>query len=103
MSTNESSFFDLSKELYNKEAILETSYLFTDKYYIDIADGEYWKIFIRSKNDIPFSFDSIKGEFINRLLDNQIRINLDKEFGPVRLEIVKKAFSPLNKENKLLK
>jgi His-Xaa-Ser system protein HxsD len=98
----ESNSFDLSKELYDKETILETSHLFTDKYFIDIADGVCWKISIRSKNASPFSFENTKGEFVNKLLDNQIRINLDKEFGLIRLEIVKKAFSPLNKENKSL-
>ncbi len=31
--------FDVSKELFEKEAILETAHSFMDRYYVDIIEG----------------------------------------------------------------
>lgn len=89
--------FKISKELYEKEAVLETAHIFTGEYYVDVIEGKGWQINLSPKQrDNPIA-ENIKGDFINRLLEQQIRIKMDKEFSVIRLEIVKKAFSPIAK------
>lgn len=89
---------EVNKSLYEFEAILNASYKFTDKCYIhtntiseDII-GVYFKI----KEDSDTSLELIADNFCNELIDQQLRIFVEKRFGSIRDEIVKKAFSPIN-------
>lgn len=89
---------EISTDLYSKEAIINATYKFTDKFYI--------KSDVITDNKVSISFETkdksvIKEEdvnlFYNELIDQQIRFNVEKDYKTIREEIVKKAFSPISK------
>jgi His-Xaa-Ser system protein HxsD len=87
----------VSNNLYEKDAILNSSYKFTDKCFINIEQvGLNFEIYFQSKtNDI--NLENIALEFGNELIDQQIRLNTGREFKTVREELVQKAFASISK------
>ena len=92
-------FFNIDKKLFSSDAILQTSYKFTDAYYFEIkTQGSFYRIVLKSKNPNT-NMKNIKGDFLNELLDQQLRVNLYNKTYQIREMIVKKAFFPfLEKE-----
>ncbi len=97
----------VDSSLYDLDAINAASYAFTSNYHIlatHKSDTSVTVIFElknkTSKRDIP---EDIK-EFINAVIDHQIRLQLDRANGKIRDLIVAHAFSPLDlhKETKSL-
>ena len=90
--------FSISSKIYDTKAITNTAHKFSDKYYIQIEPklNDSVQIRIQSKEDNTEKLDSLENAFINELLDQQIRISVEKDFGHIRDMIVKKAFSPIN-------
>lgn len=87
----------VSNELYEKDAILNTSYKFTDKCYINIElIGMNTEIYFQSKTE-NISLETIALEFGNELIDQQIRLVTGREFKTIREELIKKAFSTVSK------
>lgn len=87
----------VSNELYEKEAILNTSYKFTDKCYINIETiGMNTEIYFQHKTE-NISLETIALEFGNELIDQQIRLDTGREFKTIREELIKKAFSSVSK------
>lgn len=88
----------LSKSLYEKEAVFGAAYLFTGKYSIKIEPEEESKIKVTfrpfSSNDNIY-FKKIEYEFFNELINQQLRLDLEKRYGKIRELIVEHAFSPL--------
>ena len=83
--------------VYENEAILNSSYKFTDKCYIHIEPFEalteiYFKCKIENVN-----LENIAMDFGNELIDQQIRLNTGREFKAIREELVKKAFNSISK------
>lgn len=80
----------LTKDLYSKEAILKTIYLFHDKFVIDIkSDNESYILTANSINNYLFD----KQEFLLKLQEQQLREFLNNQSGNLREAIYKKAFS----------
>lgn len=90
----------LSKELYSHDAILKSSYKFTDNFYIQVdSDEKYFKVKFSLKKDNEDIKDQI-AQFCNELIDQQIRYSLHKSDKSIKELIIKKAFFPFkNDEN----
>lgn len=80
----------LTKDVYSKEAILKTVYLFHDEFVIDInSDDKTYILTIKSINGCCFS----EADFLSKLQEQQLREVLNKQSGSLREAIYKKAFS----------
>ncbi|MGA1979009.1 MAG: His-Xaa-Ser system protein HxsD [Sedimentisphaerales bacterium] len=88
--------FKVSTELYQKEAILMAAHKFIDRCYVDINPSSEKCVSVslhpKDKNLTP---DDIALEFCNELLDQQVRLNIEKSYGNIRDLIVKQAFQPV--------
>lgn len=86
--------------LYAKESIMSSCYKFTDRFYIhQQKDGEKINVVFESKdcNDIT---EEIVKQFCNELIDQQVRYNMNQQFGHIRDLIVEEAFKPISKWRK---
>lgn len=97
----------LMKEIYDKEAVLNAAYKMTDKYSVlikPVGDHEMSVIIEPKSQQSIEELESAASAFCNEVLDEQIRLDLEKRFGKIRKLIVEHAFSPLdlNKEVKSL-
>ncbi len=83
--------------LYGVDAVLRACYKFTDRCYLFLArsEGEH-HIHVYFMSKPKTSLSDILGEFCNELIDQNIRLALSQEFGPVRELIVAQAFSEGN-------
>ena len=87
----------VQNDLYEKEAILNASYKFTDRCYINVqAIGELTEIYFQTKI-AEIILEEIALEYGNELIDQQVRLNTGREFKTIREELVKKAFSSISK------
>jgi His-Xaa-Ser system protein HxsD len=88
--------FEVPLELYQKEAILFAAHTFIDRCYVDIdpSSEKCINVSFRQKNK-DIQLDNIALEFCNELLDQQIRLNVEKSYGNIRDLIVKQAFQPI--------
>lgn len=89
----------IDTSLYELEAINAASYAFTSNYHILVThkNGTSVTVIFELKNkasrrDVP---EDIK-EFINTVIDHQVRLQLDRANGKIRDLIVAHAFSPLD-------
>lgn len=85
----------INKAIYSHEAILATTYKFTENCYIhiDSLDSDYYGAFFTAKHpniDLIYQVNN----FCNELVDQQIRYNLDESNRSIKELIIKKAFSP---------
>lgn len=87
----------VKNDMYEKEAILNASYKFTDKCFINIEPiGTLTEIYFHSKNE-NIDIENIALNFGNELIDQQVRLSTGREFKVIREELVKKAFSSISK------
>lgn len=87
----------VSTDIYEKEAVLNASYKFTNKCYINIEQiDNIVEIFFHAKDD-GVNLKQTALEFGNELIDQQIRLNTGREFKIIREELVKKAFNSISK------
>ena len=89
----------IDSSLYNMEAINAACYTFTNNYHILVTrkDGAFVTVIFELKNkvsqkNIP---EDIK-DFVNTVIDHQVRLQLDRTNGKIRDLIVQHAFSPLD-------
>ena len=95
----------LIKEIYQKYAIMAAAYKITGLCTALIrpsGEGEVEVIFEPKENGIIQDLEKIASEFCNDLLDQQIRLDLEKRNGKIRELIVKHAFSPIEDLTKAL-
>lgn len=86
--------------LYTLEAITSTCYKYTDRFYIHqqtSSDNEkFVNVTLEAKTDsISVSADVVK-QFCNDLIDQQVRVLVNRDFGHIRDLIVEEAFKPVN-------
>jgi len=87
----------LRKQFYEREPIFAAAYKFTDLCSIliepidDYSVGVYFKPFKDSNIDL----NKIAETFCNEVLDQQVRLDLEKRYGNIRDLIVKQAFAPI--------
>jgi His-Xaa-Ser system protein HxsD len=88
----------VSTKIYDIKAITNTTYKFSDKYYIQIKhlSEDSVQVSIQAKQEGNEKLENFSNVFFNELLDQQVRITIEKDFGHIRDMIVKKAFSPIN-------
>ncbi len=83
--------------IYEKEAVMQASYKFTDKCYLNIEKADnYFEVYIQGKENTA-DLEKIALEFGNEIIDQQIRLQTGREFKEVREQLVKKAFSSITK------
>jgi His-Xaa-Ser system protein HxsD len=88
----------LMKEIYDKEAVLNATYKMTDKYSVlikPVGDHEISVIIEPKGQQSVEELELAASDFCNEVLDQQIRLDLEKRFGKIRELIVEHAFSPL--------
>ena len=89
----------LSKEMYEKEAVLASAYKFTGRCTILIEPIEHSTVgvYFKPKNDeSDIEIKKIAESFCDELLDQQLRLEVKRSYGNIRELIVQHAFSPLN-------
>ena len=90
---------ELSKEMYEKQAVFAAAYKFTDKCVVLIEPvgrhsvGVYFK---NKSNSDDSELMEIAEQFCNEVLDQQLRLDIEKEYGNIRELIVEHAFSPIS-------
>ncbi len=89
----------LKKEIYTSEIIYAVANQFTNKctIFIDPLDDQTIGIYFESKSlSNKEDLSLIAKNFCNELIEQQIRMTLEKKFGNLREVIVKQAFSPIS-------
>lgn len=81
------------KEYFEQECVMRTVGLYLDKFFIQFYPFDEFNIKIEINNKIKeeITTDFLK-EFMNNLIDNQIRLDVEKEFSAIRDKIVSQAF-----------
>ncbi len=87
----------VSNEIYEKRAILNASYKFTNKCFINIEQTDKKFEILFQQKEKGTNLETIAFEFGNELIDQQIRINVGREFKTIREELVKKAFNSISR------
>lgn len=89
----------LSKEIYQKEAIILASYKYIGECHVLIepVDEQSIRVCFEGKPGRADSLKSIALDFCNEVLDQQVRLQLEQSYGPIRNMIVEQAFSPMTK------
>ena len=83
--------------LYAKESLVATCYKFTDRFYLhQQTNGNNVDVVFESKNNNIVTEETVK-QFCNELIDQQVRYNINLQFGHIRDLIVEEAFKPVNK------
>lgn len=84
-------------DIYEKEAVMQASYKFTDKCYLNIEKVDNcFEVYFQGKENSA-DLEKIAFEFGNEIIDQQIRLQTGREFKEVREQLVKKAFSSISK------
>jgi His-Xaa-Ser system protein HxsD len=83
--------------LYCPDAVLQTAYLFTGECYVTIAAADQRSILIRFAPKKPsVEMESLVREFLNELIDQQLRTRIRSETADIQRAIVSEAFAPLD-------
>jgi len=97
-STAKDIVIHLDKTIYDKEALLTSAYAMRDIFsaYIGVEEENYVLTLTLLQSEYKNKIEELKNHFLNELIDQQLRIDLEKKYGPLRELIVKQAFSPLD-------
>jgi His-Xaa-Ser system protein HxsD len=89
----------LSMEFYERQAVFAAAHKLTDKFIVMIEPDDHTiGVYIEPKKNINLDnmvIDEEVAQFCNDLLDEQLRLDLDKQYGLLREMIVKQAFAPI--------
>lgn len=85
--------------LYSKDVITAAIYKFSHLFYIhqqtDKSNPNLVNVVFESKDGNAITID-IPKQFCNELIDQQLRYNVNAQFGHIRDMIVEEAFKPVN-------
>ncbi|MDD3012559.1 MAG: His-Xaa-Ser system protein HxsD [Candidatus Gastranaerophilales bacterium] len=92
--TKDQLLLELNNNIYDINAINQTAYKFTDKCYIYInpLSNDIIGVYFKLKEQNDSNLELLADNFCNELLDQQVRISVNKDFGHIRDILVKKAF-----------
>jgi His-Xaa-Ser system protein HxsD len=93
----------LSKQFYEKSAVMNAAYKFTNRCVILIEPLEegYVGVWFKAKDGQDSGIiRDLLDDFCNEVLDQQVRLDLEKRYGSLREVIVKHAFQPLGDVSK---
>ena len=82
----------LSKEIYEKEALIKTAYLFTDKYYIEL-DSEEELFVVKITPKLKDFEDNIEKDFLNELIVQTTRLLVSRRTKNIREMIIGRALA----------
>lgn len=86
--------------LYDKDVVIATIYKFSHLFYIhqqiDTNDPNVTNVVFESKEGNTVE-SNVPKQFCNDLIDQQLRYNVNKQFGHIRDMIVEEAFKPIIK------
>lgn len=83
--------------MYEAEALRQSAYKYSGSYFIIFQESrDLFDITIESKDSQTISDKAVK-EICNDFIDQQIRIDTERQFGHIRDLIVEEAFKPINK------
>lgn len=89
----------LSKAIYEKEAVFAAAYALSGlcRNRVEPAQAGFVKVTLEFLDPCPDA-DRVKIEnkFMNELIDQQLRLDLEKRYGAIRRLIVQQAFAPLD-------
>ena len=93
LKSNNSEYIDIEKSIYSKSTLLKSCYKFTDRAYIylksiDENNKEVFRVFFEYKNKDE---KNLIGDFMNELLDQELRDIVSNETKKIRETIVTKA------------
>jgi len=88
---------NLDVELYSRDAILNTAYLFTHKCYINLQSYEkkVAVVVFSQKDDQNCELKLVIKDFLNELIDQQLRVRIHNETKDIKKMIISEAFAPL--------
>jgi His-Xaa-Ser system protein HxsD len=89
----------LSKALYEKEAVFAAAYALSGlcRNRIEAAQAGYVKVTLEWLDSCPDADrGKVENKFLNELIDQQLRLDLEKRYGAIRRLIVQQAFAPLD-------
>ena len=92
---------ELSLRLYPQDVIVAAVYVFTDRCFIfqRLKDEDTVELLFEVKPECAIPTPDIVKEFANVLIDQQLRHQLNHEFGAIRDAIVQRAFAPVSQKN----
>lgn len=86
---------ELDGNIYSIQAAKNAAYDYTGRAWIHLETKENNVIVISIKPKNPEdSFSTLKSDFMNHVLDHQVRIDVGREFKTIREMIVAQAFEP---------
>ena len=87
----------LSKNLYEKEAVFAAAYKYTNTSTILIEpyDESSVAVYFTRKEKVDIGLNEIALNFCNEVLDQQVRLDLEKRYGNIKELIYEHAFSPI--------
>ena len=92
---NDKLAIEIDGSMFTREAILAACNCYLSDYYFDVTlkANNIYLVTICPKSQNPNIPLTIEKEFKNNLIDQQLRNDLEKEFGAARTLLVEKAFS----------
>ena len=96
--TDDQAEVKLAKMYYEREAIFAAAEKLTDRYYVNIhpLGEQHVEVVIKPKEEGQrISVQHGANKFCNDVLDQQVRLDLEKRNGSLKKIIYKQAFSPL--------
>ena len=87
----------VAREVFCLDALLRSAYRFTDRCHVFLESGDddrFWVAVLRPKGEADA--DVLVGDFANDLIDQQLRMRLETQFGHLRTLMVAQAFSEGN-------
>lgn len=86
----------LDPSIYPPDLVMRTAYWFTDRVYIyltwETAEKKALRVYFRQKDE-EFGLGALACEFLNSLIDQAVRKQVETETHEIREIIIKKAFS----------
>lgn len=90
---------ELPLRLFPWDVIVAALYPFTDRCFVSpqLKDVETVSVVFEPKTKVAIALTDLVKDFSNRLIDQQLRFQLNHEFGAIRNAIVQRAFAPVAK------
>jgi His-Xaa-Ser system protein HxsD len=91
----------LPNDYYEKFAVMSAMHEMTDSFIVLIEpiDDKNTGVYFQTKKNAPIEEDILNKaalDFCNKVLDHQIRLDIEKRYGNLRTMIVKQAFAPIS-------
>ncbi len=88
----------LNKSIYEKEAVMAAAYKMTNSCFIivkPLEDNQFGVYFEPKDNQNEDELRAIAKNYCNEVLDQQTRLDVEKQYGNIRDLLIKQAFSPI--------